>query len=134
MEHHTNPLKTFVAYSRDLAYTNYTEINDATSVIQNVLSIILTRRGERFFNPNVGTRVMDMLFMLISEPRVFEKELMIEIKTQVEMYEPRAKIHADKSLVVFEDNVNALYIIVVVEVPGGATKELGITLSTVRKI
>lgn len=129
-----NPLKTMSVYSRDLAYTNYTEVNDATNVLQNVLSIILTRRGERMFNPNVGTRVMDLLFSLITEPRIIEKELMLEIKTQVETYETRAKIHADKSFIMYDDTHNTLYIVVVVEVPGGATKELGITLSTVRKV
>lgn len=129
----STPLKTYSIYSRDLAYTNYTEITDASSVIQNVLSIILTRKGERFFNPNIGTRIMDMLFSLVPNPELLEKELMLEIKLQVETYEIRAKIHADKSFVDFDADHNALYVVVYVEVPGGSTKELGITLSTVGK-
>lgn len=126
-------LKTLSVYSRDLSYTNFTEINDATSVVQNVLSIVLTRKGERLFNPQFGTRIYEMIFSIVSIPAVLEAELLAEIKFQVEKYEPRARIIVDRSMVHFDSNANAIYVILMIEVPGGSTKELGITLSGVRK-
>ena len=124
---------TISVYNRDLAYTNYTEITDATSIVQNVLSIILTRRGERIFNPGFGTTVQDMLFSLVESKSLLEKNLTNEIKTQVEIYEKRAKILADRSFVEFDEDHSALFIVVYIEVPGGSVKELGITLSSVTK-
>lgn len=124
---------TISVYSRDLGYTNYTEITDATSVVQNVLSIILTRRGERIFNPGFGTTVQDMLFSTVASKELMEKNLINEIKTQVEIYEKRAKIIFDRSFVEFDEEHNALFIVVYIEVPGGSVKELGITLSSVTK-
>ena len=126
-------LKIQPIYDRDLSYTNFTEITDATGVVQNVLSIILTRTGERLFNTDVGTDVNSLLFSLVTNPLLTQSQILYEIKTQVELYEPRAKIDAPNSFVDFDSDNNLAIILISVIVPGGTTKELGITLSTVQR-
>ena len=126
-------LKIQPIYDRDLSYTNFTEATDATGVVQNVLSIILTRRGERLFNTSVGTDVESLLFTLVSNAQLTQAQILYEIKSQVELYEPRAKIDTTKSYVDFDISDSYVVISIAIVVPGGTTKQVGITLSKVSK-
>lgn len=89
-------------YNRDLGFSNFTEITDETSLIQNVYSILLTRRGERLFDQNFGTRIEDTIFKLGSG--YSEVDLLKECIEAVEKYEPRVKIDGDRSSCEFDDS------------------------------
>lgn len=89
-------------YNRDLGFSNFTEITDETSLIQNVYSILLTRKGERLFEQNFGTRIEDSIFKLGYE--YSEVDLLKECIEAVEKYEPRVTIDGDRSSCDFDDS------------------------------
>ena len=89
-------------YNRDLGFSNFTEITDETSLIQNVYSILLTRKGERLFDQNFGTRIEDSIFKLGYE--YSEVDLLKECIEAVEKYEPRVTIDGDRSSCDFDDS------------------------------
>ncbi|AJH15254.1 GPW/gp25 family protein [Myroides profundi] len=61
----------------------------AESIAQNVMLLVLTRKGENRFNPDYGNAVWDLEFdnavTLVEWERVFEESLLDQIKK----YEPR---------------------------------------------
>lgn len=128
-----NTLGNVSVYSRDLGYSNGIEITDATSVVQNVLSIILTRKGERLFNPEFGCNIYDLLFALMVDDAEIETMVLSDIKRQVGIYEPRATIRDDLSYIVPDLDNNNVFIVLYIVVPGGSTKEIGVTISGIRK-
>lgn len=120
-------------YNKDIGYSNYKVITDETSILQNVLSIVLTRKGERLFNSAFGTTVGDLLFKIVGDPMEIESKVLIEIKTQVSLYEPRAIINIGRSFVEFTESSNSVVIVLAVEVPGGSEHEVGITISGITR-
>jgi phage baseplate assembly protein W len=77
---------------------------DEMAVIRSVRNLLLTRNYERPFQPNLGSRVNQMLF----EPVDFltSQSLRSEIESVITNYEPRAKID---SILVNADPDNNLY-------------------------
>jgi phage baseplate assembly protein W len=63
---------------------------DENSVKESVRNLILTNRGERLFQPDVGCDIRQLLFENIStDTIIIAKEL---IRTTIENYEPRCSI------------------------------------------
>lgn len=60
------------------------------AVKESILNLVLTNRGERFFQPNLGCDVKHMLFEHISDFNSITIEEMI--KETIEKYEPRANV------------------------------------------
>ena len=54
-------------YNRDLGFNNFVEITDENSLIQNIYNILLTRKGERLFNPDFGTTIEERVFSIMNE-------------------------------------------------------------------
>jgi len=119
-------------YNRDLSYSNFVEIHDENSIIQNVFTIILTQKGERLFNPNFGTDLNALLFELIVDPEIFEDEIMKQIVSALELYEPRAGIIREQSFVIVSADGNYVNAVLALLVPSGSIREIGVTLKSVR--
>jgi phage baseplate assembly protein W len=63
---------------------------DENSVKESIRNLILTNRGERLFQPDVGCDIRQLLFENISaDTIIIAKEL---IRTTIENYEPRCSI------------------------------------------
>ena len=63
---------------------------DENSVKESVRNLVLTNRGERLFQPDIGCDIRQLLFENVSaDTIIIAKEL---IRTTVENYEPRCSI------------------------------------------
>lgn len=118
-------------YNKDLSYSNFVEVTDENSMLQNVYTIILTQKGERLFS-DFGTNIDQKLFSIIDDEEIFKAELMKEIITAVNTYETRVSIVEDESFIVINDE--SVYLILMVAMPTGNVRELGITLKSVTNI
>lgn len=55
---------------------------------ENIKRILTTRKGERVNNPEFGSRLKEFLFM----PQMYVDDLMLEIRSSIEQWEPRVKV------------------------------------------
>ena len=75
------------AYNRDFAFNGFCEITDENSMIQNLYSCLLTRRGERMFNPDFGTTIEDRIYSIRTGGS--SETILKECISVLETYEPR---------------------------------------------
>ena len=77
-------------------------VKDSADIKQSIKSLLLTRRGERLFNSDLGTGLSDLLF----EPLDFGTASIIrdEIFNVIDNYESRIEIRALNVDTNFEDN------------------------------
>lgn len=115
-------------YNRDMAYSGFTEVTDENSMVQNVYSIVLTRKGERMFNASFGVGIESLIYQLIDDPSRVEKQILDDISTAVALYEPRVIINRDDSFVYYDAEINDIQIVLSLLVPSGNVRVIGITL------
>jgi len=87
-------------------------VKDENAIKQSVRSLLLTNKGERLFNSNIGTRLRELLF----EPLDYASSNTIqeEIFSVLQEYEPRISVRRiDVDPNVFEDgyDVDLEYVI-----------------------
>lgn len=121
-------------YNRDYAYSNYSEVVDENSMIQNVASIVLTKQGERIMNPEFGTRLESYIFNPVGDVVDFQQEVLNEIKRAVNIYEPRVTIDLSQSIARFDIDTNEMQVLLSLILPSGVVRELGLTLSSIKRI
>lgn len=63
---------------------------DTQAVIRSIRNLLLTKRYERPFNPNLGSNIDALLFEMVSP--VSASSLESEIRNVIDNYEPRATI------------------------------------------
>lgn len=119
-------------YNRDMGYSGFTETTDENSMVQNVYTIILTRLGERIFNPQFGTNLESYVHSIIDDVGEFQKNVMNEIVRAVKRYEPRVIIDEDESFVYFDEEINDIVLILHILVPTGNVRVIGLTLKSIR--
>ena len=73
-----------------------------TAIARSVRNLILTRPGERFFNPNLGSRVYELLFDNMDD--ISASMIEDEIKDTLDNYEPRVKLRSVRAGPDFEGN------------------------------
>ena len=61
-----------------------------TAIARSVRNLILTRPGERFFNPNLGSKVYETLFDNMDE--ISASIIQDEIRDTIDNYEPRVEL------------------------------------------
>lgn len=110
-------------YNRDLGFAGFSEITDDNSLIQNLYSCLLTRKGERLFNRSFGSSLEEMVFSLIDSNS--DTELMKECLDVISRYEPRITLIYDQCHVE-EAGPNAICLVLGVEVPGGNMQTISI--------
>ena len=108
-------------YNRDLGINGFCEVTDENSLIQNMYACLLTRKGERLFNPDFGTHLESMIFSLRGE--LDEEAILKECFTALEKYEPRITLVYEQCSVEEYGN-NGIVIILGVVLPGGLRRTL----------
>ena len=89
------------------------QVKDKAAIVQAIQSLLLTRKGERPFQPELGCDVQDLLF----EPLDFASAGTIkqEIRECIDRYEPRVSVTEITCIPDFDNNgydVQLQYIIV----------------------
>lgn len=121
-------------YNRDYAYSDFTEVADENSMVQNVASIVLTKQGERIMNPEFGTKLHTYIFSLNDDAIEFENTVLNEIIRAVQIYEARVTVDKNQSIARFSPDNGALQVLLSLITPSGINREIGLTLSSVVKV
>ena len=75
---------------------------DETAIARSVRNLVLTRPGERFFNPNLGSRVYESLFDNVDD--ISASIVEDDIRDTVDNYEPRVKFVSVKATPDYQGN------------------------------
>ena len=105
-------------------------LQNASAIARSVRNLVMTFPGERFFSPDIGSKVSRSLFQNMSsiEASVIRDEIKYTIKT----YEPRVELIDTIVTPLFDDNafdVTLVYNIIGVDIP---TQELTFALQPTR--
>ena len=73
-----------------------------TAIARSVRNLVLTRPGERFFNPNLGSRVYESLFDNVDD--ISASIVEDDIRDTVDNYEPRVKLVSVKATPDYQGN------------------------------
>ena len=68
------------------------------AVLNSVINIISTRKGERIFDPEFGSKIPDLLFEPIDAQTAHD--IKISMILAIEKWEPRVKIHSGRTSVI----------------------------------
>ena len=79
-----------VTFKKHPVTDDLVSVKDKAAIVQSITSLLLTRKGERPFQPNLGCDVQDILF----EPLDYASAAIIkkEIRETISRYEPRISI------------------------------------------
>ena len=115
-------------YNRDLGFNNFVEITDENSIVQNIYNILLTRKGERLFNPEFGTTIEERVFSIMNEDD--ETSILQECFTAIRDYEPRVSVDYEESGVDIDYDVNTIRITIAVVLPNGNSEYIVLPFKT----
>ena len=73
-----------------------------TAIARSVRNLVFTRPGERFFNPNLGSRVYESLFDNVDD--ISASIVEDDIRDTVDNYEPRVKLVSVKATPDYQGN------------------------------
>ena len=73
-----------------------------TAIARSVRNLVLTRPGEKFFNPDLGSRVYETLFDNMDE--VSASIVEDDIRDTIDNYEPRVKLVSVKATPDYQGN------------------------------
>ena len=93
-------------------------IKDENAIARSVRNIVFTLPGEKFFNPNFGSRISKVLFENIDD--ITSSVIVSEITQSIRNYEPRVELINVEAFPNFDNNqfdVNITYEIVGSNVP-----------------
>jgi phage baseplate assembly protein W len=111
------------SYNRDFGYKGFVEITDENSMIQNLYSCLLTRKGERLFNPDFGTTIEERIFSLRTGGN--PSDILKECITALETYEPRIQLVYEQCNIT-DVGQHGIYLTLGVIVPGGNVQTINI--------
>jgi phage baseplate assembly protein W len=109
-------------YNRDLGFNGFAEVTDENSLVQNIYNILLTRKGERLFNPDFGTTIEERVFDIMNEDD--ETRLLQECFEAIREYEPRVSVDYEESRVDVDDDSNTIRVIIAVVLPNGNSENI----------
>jgi len=66
-------------------------IKNETAIARSIRNLVLTSPGEKFFNPNLGSRVSETLFDTVDQ--ISAAAIKDEIETTIIRFEPRVKLN-----------------------------------------
>ena len=73
-----------------------------TAIARSVRNLVLTRPGEKFFNPNLGSRVSETLFDNMDD--ISASIVEDDIRDTIDNYEPRVKLVSVKATPDYQGN------------------------------
>jgi len=79
-----------LSFLKNPVTSDITQVKDANAIRDAVRNIVLTRFGERPFQPKYGSKVTDLLFEQADQ--FLGETLRDEIKIAIENYEPRVSL------------------------------------------
>jgi len=77
-------------------------IKNETAIARSVRNLVLTRPGEKFFNPNLGSRVYETLFDNMDD--ISASIVEDDIRDTIDNYEPRVKLVSVKATPDYQGN------------------------------
>ena len=93
-------------------------LKNTTAIARSIRNIVFTRPGEKFFNPDFGSRITESLFENMDE--VSALEIRDEIENSIKNFEPRENVREVRVVPDFtnnEMNATIVYEIVGIDVP-----------------
>ena len=84
-------------------------LKNETAIARSIRNIVFTLPGEKFFNPNFGSRVSRSLFENVDE--ISASNIRDEIATSIVNFEPRVEL---KNIEVFPDYDNNSFNVVII--------------------
>jgi len=88
-------------------------LKNETAIARSIRNLVLTNRGERFFNNDLGSRVNSILFESLDE--ISASSVKDEIENTINLFEPRVSLISVDALPNYDDgelNVTIRYYIV----------------------
>ena len=105
-------------------------LKNETAIARSIRNIVFTLPGEKFFNPNFGSRVSRSLFENIDE--ISASIIRDEIATSIVNFEPRVELIDVQTIPDYDNNafnVNIIYRVVGADIP---TQQLEFVLQPTR--
>ena len=93
-------------------------LKNTTAIARSIRNIVFTRPGEKFFNPDFGSRITESLFENMDE--VSALAIRDEIENSIKNFEPRVNVQEVRVVPDFtnnEMNATIVYEIVGIDVP-----------------
>ena len=93
-------------------------LKNTTAIARSIRNIVFTRPGEKFFNPEFGSRITESLFENMDE--VSALAIRDEIENSIKNFEPRVNVQEVRVVPDFtnnEMNATIVYEIVGIDVP-----------------
>ena len=93
-------------------------LKNTTAIARSIRNIVFTRPGEKFFNPDFGSRITESLFENMDE--VSALAIRDEIENSIKNFEPRVNVQEVKVVPDFtnnEMNATIVYEIIGIDVP-----------------
>ena len=107
-----------MSFARNPLNNDLIGLKDNNAITRSLRNIVFTRPGEKFFNPNFGSRVSDSIFENVSGAVALS--IRDEIDRTITNYEPRVKLRSVRVKPDFgnnEMNVTIVYTIVGIDSP-----------------
>ena len=89
-----------------------------TAIARSVRNLVITRPGERFFNPNLGSKVYETLFDNMDE--ISASIIQDEIRDTIDNYEPRVELISVEAIPNYDNNqfdATVTYKIIGIDIP-----------------
>lgn len=108
VERTSKPFKDIsLSFVRNPATDDVTTLSNERSISRSIRNLVSTLRGERFFQPDLGCDVNNLLFenyLDLNSINVLEDE----IRQTIEQYEPRVELDSDSVTVIAEPDNNEI--------------------------
>ena len=108
LERTSKPFKDIsLSFVRNPATDDVTTLSNERSIARSIRNLVSTLRGERFFQPDLGCDVNNLLFenyLDLNSINVLEDE----IRQTIEQYEPRVELDSDSVTVIAEADNNEI--------------------------
>tara|TARA_B100002019_G_scaffold36119_4_gene30287 strand:- start:2156 stop:2566 length:411 start_codon:yes stop_codon:yes gene_type:complete len=108
LERTSKPFKDIsLSFVRNPATDDVTTLSNERSIARSIRNLVSTLRGERFFQPDLGCDVNNLLFenyLDLNSINVLEDE----IRQTIEQYEPRVELDSDSVTVIAEPDNNEI--------------------------
>ena len=108
VERTSKPFKDIsLSFVRNPATDDVTTLSNERSIARSIRNLVSTLRGERFFQPDLGCDVNNLLFenyLDLNSINVLEDE----IRQTIEQYEPRVELDSNSVTVIAEPDNNEI--------------------------
>lgn len=108
VERTSKPFKDIsLSFVKNPATDDVTTLSNERSISRSIRNLVSTLRGERFFQPDLGCDVNNLLFenyLDLNSINVLEDE----IRQTIEQYEPRVELDSDSVSVIAEPDNNEI--------------------------